>query len=40
MQHQNQVESGEKNTAVLLNKEIVLPTTDNGLRRASALAPS
>jgi hypothetical protein len=28
MQHQNQVESGEKDTAVRLNKEIVLPTTD------------
>lgn len=28
MQHQNQDESGEKNTAVRLNKEIVLPTTD------------
>ena len=27
MQHQNQDESGEKNTAVRLNKEIVLPTT-------------
>jgi hypothetical protein len=28
MEHQNQDESGEKNTAVWLNKEIVLPTTD------------
>ena len=28
MQHQNQDESSEKNTAVRLNKEIVLPTTD------------
>ncbi len=27
MQHQNQAESGEIITAVLLNKEIVLPTT-------------
>jgi hypothetical protein len=30
MEHQNQDESGEKNTAVRLNKEIVLPTTDTG----------
>ena len=29
MEHQNQDESGEKNTAVRLNKEIALPTTDN-----------
>jgi hypothetical protein len=29
MEHQDQDESGEKNTAVQLNKEIVLPTTDN-----------
>ena len=27
MEHQNQDGSGEKNTAVRLNKEIVLPTT-------------
>lgn len=30
MEHQNQDESDEKNTAVRLNKEIVLPTTGNG----------
>ncbi len=31
MQYKNQGESGDKNTAVLLNKEIVLPTTDKSL---------
>lgn len=31
MEHQNQDESGGKNTTVRLNKEIVLPTTDTGV---------
>ncbi len=38
MEHQNQDESGEKNTAVRLNKEIVLPTT--GMASYSGESPA
>jgi len=36
MEHQDQDGSGEKNTAVRLNKEIVLPTTDSNAQHGSA----